>query len=75
MQNEQIVITRNHIGLGGAITAAGGLLFGILLLVVFGELRQESLIAFGIGVFGFIIWALMTPDDVRNFFWWAAGAL
>lgn len=67
MRNETVTITRTQIGHWASIIGGLALLVGFIGLIWQGGFTEIILIAFGLGVIGLVLWAVMSPRDFRAF--------
>jgi ABC-type uncharacterized transport system len=67
MRNEPITITRTQIGHWASIVGGLGLLVGFIGLIWQSGITEIIALAFGLGVVGMVLWAVMSPRDFRAF--------
>jgi len=67
-QHGSIVIRRRLIGSLGSIIGVGGVIAGVVGLLWAGTFAPYVIAALAIGVGGFALWALMTPQEFVGFF-------
>ncbi|MCA0452631.1 MAG: GldG family protein [Chloroflexi bacterium] len=67
MQNDNIAITRSHLGQLASIIGGTALLMGIIGWIWQGSLSDIIIAALGIGLVGIVLWAALTPHEFRAF--------
>lgn len=67
MRNDNITVTRNHIGQWASIIGGVALLMGIVGLIWQGGFSNIIIAALTVGAAGIILWAVMTPREFKAF--------